>query len=175
MNRVKRYLKKILEYMEAQELRGKRSFIRIFVDIVISNILYGATISDYFLFRFYEKSAYSRKEFMTARDKRRFYAVMNDRTARHDVQNKDTFNQNFAEYLKRDSIAIPECDKQTFCDFVKDHKTVFIKPIALGGGEGIEKISDSTTTEELSAIYDSVCSKGSYVVEAGIIQHKDMC
>ena len=71
--------------MSDQGLNGKISLVRILFDLVICNVLYGATISDYFYFRFYNKTAIARKEFMTARDKRRFYAFMNDLTERHHV------------------------------------------------------------------------------------------
>ena len=170
MGKIKKYIAKINNYMEAQGIKGKIPFIKVFLDIAVSDMLLGATISDYFLFRFYEKTMFARKKFMTARDKRAFYKVMNDTKAKYEVHNKDRFNEIYAEYLKRDSISIPQSSCEEFCDFIKNHSCVFIKPIELGGGDGIVKIS-SDTTENLPKLYESFCKKGAHVVEAGIVQH----
>lgn len=168
----KKYLRKITSYMDDQQIRGKISFLRIFLDICWCNVRYGSTISDYFLFRFYKKNHLGRKEFMTAKDKRRFYAAVNDKVLRYDVQNKDVFNEKFAEYIKRDFICIPECSVDEFKTFVNNHGSVFVKPIGTGGGEGILKISSND--ENLVDIYNSVCAKGMCVVEAAIIQHHEL-
>jgi len=173
MQKYKAYINKINDYMDAQGLKGKISFFKILLDVFVCSILYGATISDYFIFRFYEKRAYVRKTFITARDKRRFYAVMNDEEKRRKVQNKDIFNRDFSEYLKRDWIFTPDCGSEAFCDFVKNHESVFIKPVELGGGEGIIKIS-ANDVDDLNAIYDTMCKDRKCVVEAGIVQHPDM-
>lgn len=173
MNRVRMYIGKIKDYMEAQGICGKISFVRILLDIAFCTLVYGATISDYFLFRFYEKKGRARKKFMTARDKNRFYTAMNDAKARTVIQNKDIFNVNFAKYLKRDSIAVPECGKDEFCRFLMTHEEVFIKPIATGGGEGIQKLK-TNGIENAEKLFSELCNKGTYVIEEAIIQHPDM-
>lgn len=159
--------------MDAQQLRGKKSFIGLLLDVAFCTLIYGATISDYFFFRFYEKKHFARKKFMTARDKNRFYSAMNDTTNRGEIQNKDAFNENFSGYLKRDSVALPDCGEQRFCEFLHDHEQVFIKPIATGGGAGIVKISEKEI-ENISAYYKDLCGKGTFVVEAAIVQHSEM-
>jgi len=173
MSRIKEYLKKVLSYMEAQGIRKKISLPYILFDVVVSYLRYGATISDYFYFRFYEKKHYSRKTFMTAKDKAAFYKVMNDESERALVQDKDIFNEKFKEYLKRESIAVPETSKQAFCEFIQDHATVFIKPVKTGGGSGIMKV-ETGSVDNAEELYDSICSKGTHVVEAGIVQHHKM-
>ncbi len=173
MRKIKGYMQKVLDYMESQNLRGKISVLRILFDIALCTVVYGATISDYFMYRFYQKSAHERNKFITARDKNRFYPVVCDPSARKAIQNKDSFNTRFSSYLNRDSINVPESDKRAFCDFVRAHESVFVKPVALGGGDGIEKLT-SDTTVDLEALYDSLCARGQYVVEAGIVQHPVM-
>lgn len=173
MKRVSSYIRKIKDYMDAQEICGKISFVRILLDIAFCTLVYGATISDYFLFRFYEKTGCARKKFMTARDKNRFYAAMNNAQTRSVIQNKDIFNENFAQYLKRNSIAVPGCSKEEFGSFLKDHEEIFIKPIATGGGEGILKLK-TNEIDNADELFHELSGKGAYVVEEAIIQHPDM-
>ena len=96
MGKIKVYFNKILSYMDAQGIRGKIPVLVILADVVWCTFVYGATISDYFFFRFYKKRHYDRKAFMTARDKNRFYKAINDvdNDTRKIVQNKDIFNRN---------------------------------------------------------------------------------
>lgn len=175
MGKAKLYINKILSYMDAQGIRGKIPFFVILIDVVWCTLIYGATISDYFFFRFYKKRHCDRNTFMTARDKDRFYKAMNnvDNDTRKIVQNKDIFNEKFAEYLKRDCISVPECGEQAFCDFLNTHEAVFIKPVATGGGAGIVKTS-ADKIGDVGAYYAQLCSEGTFVVEAGIVQHPDM-
>ena len=159
--------------MDDQGIRGRIPVIFALIDIALCTIVYGATISDYFIFRFYEKKHFARKQFMTARDKNRFYAAMNNVETRGKIQNKDIFNEKYAKYLKRNSIAIPDCGEDAFASFLNIHKTVFIKPIATGGGEGILKLA-TNTVEDAGMLFKELSNKGKYVAEAGIVQHPQM-
>ena len=170
MGKIKEYVRKIKDYMESQDLKGKKSFLAIFIDIVFCTIRYGATISDYFIYRFYSKKGFERKKYMTAKDKNRFYEVMNDKQARTFIQNKDVFNENFAEFIKRDSIATPDCGEEEFYNFLKNHPVVFIKPVATGGGFGVEKVYVDAETN-FADLWKQTEKKGKCVVEAGIVQH----
>ncbi len=173
MGRFKKHINKVLQYMDEQKLRGTVSVFRILLDIAVCAAVYGSTISDYFLYRFYQKSHFQRKTFITTRDKNRLYSFSCDPASRKLIQNKDLFNSAFAEYLDRDSICLPDCGKQAFCDFVRSHKSVFIKPVALGGGEGIVRIAGNTK-DDLGALYDTFCKRGSFVVEEAVVQHPAM-
>ncbi len=176
MRKIKAYFKKIRGYMDSQGLHGRFLFLKFLFDIVICNILYGATISDYFFFRFYKKRRCDRKTFATARDKNRFYNTVNagyGSNERQLVQDKDKFNEAFAEYLKRESIVSPDCGEQVFFDFLNEHGAVFVKPIRTGGGEGIVKIFADKVTNPHEC-WEGLSKKGACVVEACIPQHPAM-
>ncbi len=176
MGKIKNYFGKIRDYMDAQGLKGRFLFVRILFDIAVCNILYGATISDYFYYRFYKKKRCERKTYATARDKNRFYNAVNagyQSKERQLVQDKDKFNEAFAEYLKRESMVSPDCGEPAFLDFLNKHGAVFVKPIRTGGGAGILKIYADKIGDPHEC-WENLCKKGTCVVEACIPQHPAM-
>lgn len=173
MKKIKLYLHKISDYMDVYKLRGEFSFLRILIDVAICNIRYGATISNYFSLRFYEKTHYSRKKFITESVRDNFYKCLNDKNARRQIHNKYSFNKNFEEYIKRDYVLTPDCGKEKFVEFLQGNENVFVKPLNKGGGDGIIKIS-SKECEQPDKVYDFICTKGKCVVETEIIQHPQM-
>lgn len=169
-------MNKILHYMHLQDLRGKISFTRILWDILWCNLLYGTTISDYFSYRFYQKKRCEKKTFMTAKDKDVFYKRVNagmNSTERQAIQNKNLFNEKFADYLKRESINSPQCGYEVFLKFLNLHQSVFVKPTRTGGGYGIEKFS-LNDVEDTAKLWNDIVKKGECVIEAPILQHPHM-
>ena len=176
MGKIKAYFGKIRGYMDSQDLHGKLLFIKFLFDIAVCNILYGATISDYFFYRFYKKKRCERKTFVTARDKNRFYKAVNADYASEErqlIQDKDKFNAAFGEYLMRKSIVSPDCGEDAFLNFLNEHGAVFVKPIRAGGGAGILKIYADKIGDPHEC-WENLCKKGACVVEACIPQHPTM-
>ncbi len=145
----------------------------LYFDLIRSFLVHGSTVSDYFDYRFWEKSYIAKKNSMTARRNNRFYASMNERLARHKLNYKSTFNKEFDEYLRRPWISIPEADVETFQRFVQDNEAVFVKRCHLGGGVGIRKLHASEVSD-YAELYQELCQQGEWVVEGCVVQHEIM-
>lgn len=148
------------------------SKLRLYCDFFFSLAIYGSTISDFFQYRFWEKSRLARKQFMTARKNNEFYNQVNTRQARSWLNHKAVFNKNFAPYLKRETMAIPGASLEEFDTFCKNQGSFFVKPCKTGAGEGVKKYSYKDLPD-IAALYYELLS-GEYVVEECIVQDEAM-
>lgn len=144
----------------------------LYFDFFRSLILHGSTISDYFQYRFYEKSGLAKKQFMTAKKNNDFYAKANNLEARGRLNHKATFNRDFHRYLKRNTIAIPGAGLDELKTFAEKEREFFIKPCKLGAGVGVTKYKYEDI-DDYAALYEKM-SGGEYVVEGCIHQDEMM-
>lgn len=148
------------------------SKVRLYADFFWSLARYGSTVSDYFQYRFWEKSGAAKKQFMTARYNNAFYRQINSREGRAWLNHKASFNKNFAPYLKRETIAVPGASLEEFQDFCRRHGRFFVKPCKTGAGEGV-RLCRYEEIADYPAYYREL-SKGEFVVEQCIIQNETM-
>ncbi len=168
------YIKKLNTCYEEAAKNGELlpNKFNLYFDFACSLLLYGSTISDYFQYRFWEKKAIVKKEFMTARKNNEFYAAVNDRPARSRLNHKAQFNSDFRDYLKRDTLAIPGTDFEEFKKFAQEKKQFFVKPCKLGAGVGVTKYN-TDEIKDIKALYDSLQS-AEYVIAECISQDEIM-
>lgn len=167
-------IKKLNDYSDTLIHRGgvKPGRLYLYFDFFRSLIIYGSTVSDYFQYRFFEKSGVSKKQFMTARKNNAFYASVNSMDARNRLNHKASFNKDFAQYLKRNTIAIPGSSLEEFCSFVKEEKVFFVKPCKLGAGTGVTKYAYEDVCD-YDELYQKL-SREEYVIEGCIHQDETM-
>ena len=172
--RVMKYFDKLGQYYctMRQENANAPGKGHVYFDFLRSFVLYGSTISDYFQYRFWEKSGFAKRGFMTARKNNRFYAQVNDLAAREKLNHKATFNRDFAAYLKRDTLAIPGASMEEFKAFAQREQEFFIKPCKLGAGVGVTKFRFEDISD-YSEMYQKL-SQGEYVIEGCIRQDETM-
>lgn len=149
-----------------------------FMDALRAHMLHGASIAEYFMFQFWNKSHAERSQFMTSQRKRAFMREANDPDTWLDVNHKAKFDKRFERYLRRHWISLPEASREEFVAFVREYRPVFIKGCQGGWGEGIRKI-DREDPEELTRLYDELIQDGGphqqgFVVEEGIVQNEIM-
>lgn len=109
---------------------------------------------------------------MTARKNNAFYSRINTRQGRAKLNHKASFNNDFARYLKRETIAIPGATAEEFESFCREQMDFFVKPCRTGGGEGVKKYNHQDIPS-YNLFFDEL-SKGEYVVEGCIHQDEVM-
>ncbi len=151
---------------------GKSKFY-IMCSLVRSFLTQGTGYTDYFRGNFIEISDKERKTFATAK---RFYKLLeylNDEEYLIVLGDKLIFNEMFRDYLKRDFINLRKSTAQDFERFLSDKTTVFAKEVRGECGHGIIKITVKDI-DDVTALYNTLCENGQYLVEDAIIQHDDL-
>lgn len=119
----------------------KPSLVGAMIDILYSRIRYGASIDDYFDFRFYSLNHRGRKSYGTVKDKFAIYNYVNQRDYCIRIADKNLFTQYYGAFLKRDAFLIndnaSDAGLREYCHkMISDGTSKFIiKPCR--GGEGI--------------------------------------
>lgn len=110
---------------------------------------YGCSVVEFFEFELGEKSPKQIKEYVTIKEKVIYTNRLNNISDAHILQNKYETFEMFKKYYKRDLILCDGKDSlETFLSFVKKHPVFVVKPLKLGGGEGIRKESVVGLSEE---------------------------
>lgn len=124
-------------------------------------IIYGCSVDEYNCLFFYERSAKSKKTFVTIRKNRKLDKIFNTEEANKILWDKGLFNEYFKQFNHRQylQISVNTTDEQLL-DFANSNASGYlVKPDDLYYGKGIYK---SNGLEELKKL----CSSGrSYIVE----------
>ena len=111
---------------------------------------YGCPAVEYYFYGFPGKTHEEIKEYVTAREKVVYRNRLNRIEDAHLFNNKwDAYN-NFKEYFGRELIRIETDDDYTaFEAFIERHPEFVVKPVDMGGGNGVHKVTtDPNMTEE---------------------------
>lgn len=164
------------------EMRGfykpKSSVVRgflYFIDWIFSLIVYGASVSDYFAFSFFEKKHAGRKRYITYRKHKKIQHIANDRNSIELLRSKSSFNKKFNQFLGRKTIDISETTRDEFSEWVKNvGGHIFVKDAYSYRGKGVKKIDVSEINVE--ELYDILVKdkKSYYVIEQELIQDKEI-
>lgn len=150
----------------------KNTFIIVF-DMVRCGIKYQAGYYDYQEFEFYNLNKEERKTYLTRGKNNEIVKRFNDRTSFHKFEDKAEFNSIFNKYLKRNWMVLNDENLADFEKFLKDNKSIIVKPIDDEGGNGVEKFvySDDLDCKKL---YDKLVANGQLLIEECIKQHENM-
>lgn len=110
------------------------------IDWFFAYLFYGASISDYFGFAFYEKRRTGRKKYITYRKYKKIQRCCNDLKSIEICRNKKKFNMFFSDYVGREWIDVDSVSFVDFEAFVRQHKTVFLKEINGFRGNNVRKL-----------------------------------
>ena len=98
-------MKRIIDYIkrihEVAYKNGKSTLIMT-IDIGIWYIFYGATLTDYFNYEFYNKSFKERKKYAVVRTQNKFYEKVSPSKYKEYFTVKPNFLKNFKDYIGRD-------------------------------------------------------------------------
>ncbi len=142
--------------------------VYIFIDILISYILYGSSVGDYFLYEFYKKKNIERKKFITFKKHKRIQKIFNVPEDCYVLTNKNEFNTLFANYVKREWLYIKRTSLEDFKQFCIKHKEIILKPNNSSCGYGIEKIKIENE-KDIIQLYEKIKDK-EFMVEEKIKQ-----
>ena len=167
MNRVKGYLKRINE----AAIKNNKSSVLMFFDIMIWYVFYGATLTDYLNYEFYNRTFKERRKYAVVRTQGKFYEKVSPAKYKEFFTIKPNFLSNFKEYVGR-SFFVPEDGIDKLIEFLKKNKEFMIKPIDGLGGHDVRKMDRNeikNTNEFLTYLKDN-----RMFLEELIVQHKKM-
>lgn len=150
----------------------KNSFITV-IDMIKCGFKYQAGYYDYQEFEFYNLNTDERKTYLTRGKNNEIIKKFNDRNSFHKFENKTEFNSIFNKYLKRNWMVLSNKNFSEFESFLKNNKSIIVKPINDEGGHGIEKFEYSDDLD-IKELYDKLLSNNQLLIEECINQHEDM-
>lgn len=146
-----------------------------FMDWMIAFFIHGASINDYFAYRFFYLRHSGRKEFITFRRHKKIQAICNPTLMDRELcRDKACFNRHFSAYLGRNWLDVSTCTFQEFCNFFKNYEVVFLKDISSFRGIGIKKLQSSDVNVE--KLYQQLQTKkeANYILEEPIIENDEL-
>ena len=110
---------------------------------IMSYIIWGTSFSEYFGYRFWERSIKEKKTYMTRRHMFNFFDKYNPPEYRDRIGDKSLAPLYYGDFLKRDQIG-SDAGYENFCIFCKKYKKIFIKKkIGWGGEEASVAVVDN--------------------------------
>lgn len=104
--------------------------------------VYGNSIKEEFYYDFLHKTHEEKLEYLTFRNRFLYYNYLNDQKDKEICCNKWESYKKFKDYYGRDVILLEsEKDYDAFLSFVTKHEEFVIKPVDLGMGQGVRKVS----------------------------------
>lgn len=156
---------------EVAQKSGKARFL-ILCDMLWCGAVYGAGPNDYALFEFYRLTAAQRKTYITRGTNNALVKRYNDPAYCHIFDNKDEFNELFADFMERDWVSSDNLTREAFDAFIAGKEAVIYKPTAGTCGKGAEKFVLAETDPD--TLYEHLVSLPSGVVEEVVKQDAAM-
>ena len=126
--------KKMFDTAKTINKRTKKWTIIVIIDMIWCALRYGAGYNDYLYFGLYQLSGRYRETYITRGINNRLVSSLNSKQDMHKLDNKNEFNELFADYLKRDWIFLTNNNQQEFYKWIKNHKVIIAKPNNGSGG-----------------------------------------
>lgn len=154
----------------------------VMLDMIWCGVRYQAGYTDYELFKMERANAKQRKTYVTRGVNDRLVARYNDAAYRHIFENKDEFNERFADFLGRDWMRIEKPDADGFDlgaeaeklrKFCAGKDEIVAKPRDGMCGKGVEMLRPADYTD-FSSFYKHLQDMGTGLLEEKILQHPDM-
>ncbi|MDO4189513.1 MAG: sugar-transfer associated ATP-grasp domain-containing protein [Lachnospiraceae bacterium] len=142
--------------------------LKYLVLITIDYIRLNITITDYFDFRFFEKTYNEKKEYLTSKEALRYAIKFDSLEKIWKNKSKTDMYKQLAVFLKRDQLETKDLNYGMFCDYVKKHPIFLYKPDDQEGGIGIQLVNSKS--EEVNDLYESLKDKNGIIDEV-ISQH----
>ena len=142
----------------------------ILADMVYCGFKYGASPYDYKIFGFEELNGAQRATFVTRSRAYDLDHLLNDPDAKHFVNDKLTFLQEYRQYVKRKWIDLKNSTFRDFAELVGDDEAIMLKPTDEAGGKGVEKVRRKNF-DSLERMYEYCVSSGKRLAEELVEQH----
>lgn len=164
-------LKKISEQMNIYEPNASLlQKIWIIFDLIVSIIVDGATIDEYFQYYFRFKRFSERRKFFIGRKRKKLVKILNNEDYREYLDNKIKFNKKFNHFISRDWLYLQEHTERDFESFINKHKEIFVKPVKGRYGLGT-RIIRRDEIDNIQEFYQSLKNED-VLLEEVIKQHE---
>jgi len=123
--------------------------------------LYGASVVDYFIFRFEQRSHKEKMEYVTWYGRFVYMAFLNRDRDLHLLDNKYEAYELLRPYYKREAIAVGSWDDfEAFKKFAGQHRRLVVKPINLELAEGVHRLVIGIE-DDMRAVFASLLEEAS--------------
>lgn len=153
--------------------KSDKSFVSIFADMIHCGMKFQAGYYDYQEFEFYKLTEEQRATYLTRGKNNAIIKKYNNKDFMYIFDDKFEFNKRFDSFLNRDWLDMDKTSQKQFEDFVARHPKIIAKPADGVGGVGVEKY-DASDYKDIGKLYNEIKEKKQNLVEAFIVQHKDM-
>lgn len=145
----------------------------LFADMLWCAARYGIGYLEYHVFGFAKNRGKKRRTFMTMNHNVALCRSLNDKECIPILDDKIQFLEHYRKYVGREWLDLRKSDFSELESFCKHKGVVFAKLIDECGGCGTEKITYSEQID-FPALYKRLLDGRQYLIEEGIVQHKDM-
>lgn len=174
-NRAIRLFHSIERYGDEDKIKNPQYLKKLKLDMLYCNYVLGFTYEEYFYFHLENKSLDERKEYVGTFERYDYWKNLSSKETQAKFDNKYTAYELFKNYYKRDVIKIEnKFDFSTFNEFVKNHDSYIVKPLAYSLGQGIFTVDVDETDKTVQELFENILSKGACVVEELVYQSFDM-
>lgn len=167
-------LKKMFEKIDVIHEKSGKNKVKLFFDMLICSLKYGAGYNDYIIFEFYNMKAKERKTYLTRIKNKKLVTMLNDEKYARIFDEKNLFDKKFAEFMGREVLDLADIGFEEFKKFVEGKAEFFAKPYIGESGKGIEKIKVADF-ENVDKLWEYIKreDKNFGVIEEVVVQHPD--
>lgn len=143
-----------------------------YLDFLSSVIIHGATLEDYLLYEFYNKSNKERKTYVTGKKLHDFFDHVNNKDKTDIFINKNNFAKYFSEYLGRETFEL-DLDGKNIDDakkWLSSMDVVFAKPSKGAEGKGVTRLIIGDVENTIQYCLENKLG----TIEESIVQHPEM-
>lgn len=151
---------------------GKVTKLLIFIDFLISIVVFGSGINDFLQYQFYKRNYRSRKDFIVFRRRMKIIKTFNNFQDRQLFDDKEKFNVLFEDFIGREWFKVKGSDYAYFKSFTTKIKKFIVKPLEGSHGKGI-RIIDITKIDDKKKLYKNM-SEENVILEELIDQHNEL-
>lgn len=172
MSAIVDYFRKFNNYINLLNQSGENlSKTQCAIDGIVSFIIFGSTITDYFELSFWNKTLFEKAKYATWRLHKRFIYEVDEIATIERLTNKYNMYDTLKKYVNREQLYSKVMSFDDFADYCTRHSMFFAKPCNNSCGEGIERID--VNLEDLDSLYLRLI-KEETILESPIVQHHDM-
>lgn len=143
--------------------------------ILESNLYTGCSPSDYWDYRFYEKTLEEQKQYLTKGVTELLIMKYNtDLDEIGMIRSKDKFAKKFGDLFGRVSFANRKITYEEFCEKTAGLTQLIVKPVYGTHGSGVEKLDIPADDKGKQAFFKMLTEKPKSQVEELIVQHPDV-
>lgn len=143
--------------------------------ILNSNLYTGCSPSDYWDYRFYEKTIEEQQKYLTKGVTELLIMKYNtDLKEIGMIRSKDRFAKKFGDLFGRVSFANRKITYGEFCEKTAGLTQLIVKPVYGTHGSGVEKLDIPADDKEKQAFFKMLMKKPKSQVEEVIVQHPDI-